>query len=176
MFEIGRDLWVHLLQPLPQHREQGVQNCIRVAFEHLQGGDCTTSLGYPCQCFLTHTAQKCFLMLRWNLLCSSLCTLPLILVLDTPENSCLRPLCNLPQLFVRCDKVPLILFFFRVSSPPGSLGLSSWDRCSCPLITCWTLTRSSTSLLYWGALQMWLHQLWVERKEHLSWPACELFA
>lgn len=137
MFEIGRDLWAHLLQPLPQHLEWDIQDCIRVAVEDLQGGGCTTYLGYLCQCFVTHTAQKCSLMLGWNLLCSSLCTLPLILALDASENSFLWPLCNLPQLFVHCDRVFLILCFFRVGSPPSSLSFSSWERCSCPLITCW---------------------------------------
>lgn len=44
-----------LLKPL-------AQAYIQVTFEYLQRGDPTNSLGNPCQCFVTHMVQKCFLM------------------------------------------------------------------------------------------------------------------
>ena len=49
----------------------------------LQGGDPTTSMGNPCQCSVTHTAQKCFPKVRGNLLGSSSCLFPLALALGT---------------------------------------------------------------------------------------------
>ena len=50
-------------------------------------GDSTTSLGNLCQCLVTLTAKKCLLMFRANLLCFSLCPLPLVLSLGTTEES-----------------------------------------------------------------------------------------
>ncbi len=46
MAEVGRDLWVHLAQPLLQHSEQGAQGHIYVTFGDLQGEDSTVS-GQP---------------------------------------------------------------------------------------------------------------------------------
>lgn len=50
-------------------------------------GDSITPMGNLCQCSITHTVKKQFLMFRWNILGSSLCTLPLVLSLDTNEMS-----------------------------------------------------------------------------------------
>ena len=50
-------------------------------------GDYTTSLGSLCQCSVTFPVKKCFLMFRGNLLCFSLCPLPLVLSLGTTEKS-----------------------------------------------------------------------------------------
>jgi len=47
----------------------------------------TTSLGNLCHCSVTRTVKMCFLMFRQNLLCFSLCLLPLILSLDITEKS-----------------------------------------------------------------------------------------
>ena len=35
-------------------------------------GDSTTSLGKLCQCLVTLTVKKCFLMFIWHLLCLNL--------------------------------------------------------------------------------------------------------
>ena len=43
-------------------------------------GDSTTSLGSLFQCSAIHEVKKFFLIFRWNLLCSSLCPLPLIII------------------------------------------------------------------------------------------------
>ena len=50
-------------------------------------GDSTTSLGSLCQCSATLTVTECFLMFRGNLLCVSLCPLPLVLSLGTAGKS-----------------------------------------------------------------------------------------
>lgn len=54
------------------------------------------------------------------------------------------------------DEIHLSLPFYRLNSP-GSLSLSSQDRCSCPSITLMgardrILSAMSMSFLYWGAL------------------------
>jgi len=50
MAEVGRNLWVHLLQPLlkQEHPQKGAQNHIQVDFEDLQVEDSTTSLDNLC--------------------------------------------------------------------------------------------------------------------------------
>ena len=50
-------------------------------------GNSTTPLGNLCQCSATLAGKKCFLMFRGNLLCFSLCPLPLVLALGTAEKS-----------------------------------------------------------------------------------------
>ena len=49
--------------------------------------DCKILLGNLFQGSVTLTVKKCFLMIRGNLLCFSLCPLPLILSLGTVEKS-----------------------------------------------------------------------------------------
>jgi len=81
MVEVGRDLWVPLVQSLlkQRHLQQSAQDHIQVAFGDLQRGEPTaslgtlTSLGNLSQCSVTCTAQESFLMFRGNLLGSSLC-------------------------------------------------------------------------------------------------------
>ena len=62
MAEVGRELWVHLIQSLLQrgHTEQGVQ----VASEDLQGGDSSASLGSLSQCSILHATKKCLSFLK----------------------------------------------------------------------------------------------------------------
>ncbi|XP_074997864.1 armadillo repeat-containing protein 1 isoform X2 [Calonectris borealis] len=52
-----------------------------------KGGDSTTSLANLCQCSVTLTVKKCFLLFRGNLLSSSVCPLRLVLSLGTTEKS-----------------------------------------------------------------------------------------
>jgi len=47
----------------------------------------TSSLGNLCQCLVTLTMKKCFLVFRWNCLYISLCPLPLVLALGTTGKS-----------------------------------------------------------------------------------------
>lgn len=75
-----------------------------------------------CQCSVTHTAQKCFLIFRGNFLCSSLCPLPLVLELS------MAALCSLfahfLQVFIDIDLIihQYILFqtmHFQISVSPS---------------------------------------------------------
>ena len=50
-------------------------------------GDSAVSLGNLCQCSVTLTVIKCFLMFRGNLLCFRLCPRPLFLALNTTGKS-----------------------------------------------------------------------------------------
>lgn len=56
--------------------EQVAQDYVQMVLEELQGGNLTTSPGSLFQCSVTIQMKKCFLMFRWNFLCSSLCLLP----------------------------------------------------------------------------------------------------
>ena len=60
LVEVGWDLWVHLVQLLLKkgHLQQGAQEHILVAFEDIQVGESTTSLGNLCQCSGTLTVKK----------------------------------------------------------------------------------------------------------------------
>jgi len=70
MGEVGRHLWVHVVQLLLQqgHSEQGDQGHAQAALGDHQGGDSTVFLGNLSQCPITSIAQKCFLVFRRNLL------------------------------------------------------------------------------------------------------------
>jgi len=63
------------------------QDHVQTAFEYLQGGRLTTSLGNLCQCLVTLTVKECFLMCGWNLLHFSWCPLPLALSLGKTKES-----------------------------------------------------------------------------------------
>jgi len=67
-----------------------------VAYEDPQGGHSTASWRNLCCCSITHTIQKHFLLLRENLLCYSLCSLPFVLVLGTAEMSLALSSSHLP--------------------------------------------------------------------------------
>lgn len=82
----------HLGQPQIKQGppEQGARDPVQATFEDLQGGDSTASLCslshlHLCQCSVTCTVKKCFLMFRQNLLCSNSWPLPLVLTQDTTE-------------------------------------------------------------------------------------------
>lgn len=56
------------------------QDFVLLAFEPLKAiWMLYNSLGYHCQCLVTLMVKKCFLFLRQNLLCFSLCLVLLIL-------------------------------------------------------------------------------------------------
>ncbi|KAK4817104.1 hypothetical protein QYF61_027967 [Mycteria americana] len=84
-------------------------------------GDSTTSLGSLCQCLVIHTGKKCFLRFRRNLLCFSLCPLPLVLSLGTTEKT--LALSSLQPPF-RVMRFPLRLLFSRLNTH-SSLSFSS---------------------------------------------------
>ena len=67
-----------------------------------------TSLGNLFQCSIALTVKKYFLMFRGNLLCFSLCPLPLVLSLGTTDKS-LAP--SSLQVFTYIDDIPLSLLF-----------------------------------------------------------------
>jgi len=109
-------------------------------------------------------------MFRENLLCSSLCPLPLLLSLGTTEKSLSSFSLHFPfRYFYVLITFPLIFLF------PKRNNVSLWDRYSTSLMIfitlCWTLSSMSMSSELDTVLQMWHHQSWLEGKGHLSWPA-----
>ena len=100
--------------------EQGAQAHVQVAYGDLQGGDSTTSQGNLSLFSVTWTALKYFLMLRGNLLCSSLCPLPLFLALgNTGKNlvpTSLHLPCFLPPIYRQWRDPPELFLLWQVSS------------------------------------------------------------
>lgn len=74
-----------LLRHVPQSRSHR-QWVSMLVFNICGEGNTTTSLGCLLQCSTTLTV-KFFLVLVWNFLCSSSCSLPLVLPLHTTKNS-----------------------------------------------------------------------------------------
>lgn len=89
LVEVGGTTGSHLVQTSAQvgTPRKGCPNRVQESFEALQGGDSSTSLDNLCQGFVTCTAQKYCLVFKGNILCSSLCPLPLLLSLGTTEKS-----------------------------------------------------------------------------------------
>lgn len=75
--EMGRNIWIHLDQPLLRHghTEQGTQAHVQTALKNSKE-ETPQHLGRLYQCSLTHATQNFFLIFRGSLLCSSLCLLP----------------------------------------------------------------------------------------------------
>lgn len=77
----------HLPQPLPKQGHPGCPESCPGSFWRSRRRDSNASLGNKCQQPITCTAQQCFLMFRWTLLCSALCPLPIALALGTTKNN-----------------------------------------------------------------------------------------
>ncbi|XP_052646855.1 uncharacterized protein LOC128143559 [Harpia harpyja] len=75
----------HLVQHPCSSLHQQPRTVSRQIVTVSKDGDSTTSLGNLCQSLVTLTLKKCFLMFRGNLLCFSLCPLPLVLLLGATE-------------------------------------------------------------------------------------------
>jgi len=86
MVGVGRDLWGSS-SPTPLLKQGHLQQAAQDLVQADREGDSTTSLGSLFQCSVTLRGKKFFLMFRWNLLCFSLCPLPLVLSLGTTEKS-----------------------------------------------------------------------------------------
>ena len=98
------------------HPEQGAQAHIQAASGDLQGGDLTAS-GQPVPLLRHCTAQKCFLVVRGNLPCFSLCPLP------NTNKVCSTFHCN--TCFFDTPLIVLFFFFFFHSHHRGFNG---WRR------------------------------------------------
>ena len=139
-----------------RHLEQGAQDHVLVAFEDHQGGESTTSVGNFCQCSINKTACKCFLMIRWNLLCSSLCPLPLALVLSTSEKSTATSSLQPPFRYLYTLFRPALNLVFSSLNSPSSPSFSSQERSYSSFTILvpfhWPLFSMPRSLLFWDPL------------------------
>ena len=93
------------------HPEQGAQAHIQAASGDLQGGDLTAS-GQPVPLLRHCTAQKCFLVVRGNLLCFSLCPLP------NTNKVCFHEMFSTFHCNTCFFDTPLIVLFFSSFSTP----------------------------------------------------------
>lgn len=103
---------------------------------------------------------KCFPVFRWNLMCSNLHPLPLVLSVHSThhgEESCSLVFSDSHHVFTDVSKVLLTLLFPRLNSH-SSLSFCSYKRGSCALIIFVSLrgtcSAKSISAFYWGA-QNW---------------------
>ena len=78
--------------PYSRSRRQVSRQVLNISRE----GNFTTPLGSLFQCSATLTVKKFILMFKWNFLCSSLCSLPLVLLLGTTKKSLAPPTCHPP--------------------------------------------------------------------------------
>ena len=133
----GRDLCVPQAQALLQqeHPEQGVQGHIQAALEDLQGGSLTAP-GQPVPVLHHLHSAAVLLVFRGDLLCFSLCLLPLFLALGITEQSLAQPPFTLPsdpQFFITDIKT-------RQKKTANFLSSGSWR---------FVLPVQSPDLLYW---------------------------
>lgn len=136
--------------------------------------DLITSLGHLLQCLTTLTVKGFFLMLKWNLLYFSLCPLPLALSLSTTEKSLGA---SLYQIFIHADKTP-----WTCSSPGWKIqtlsASSHTSDAAAPSPRLWPCTGLIPTCPCLSGTEKPQHSIpgifpqgWVERKDHLPWPA-----
>lgn len=108
-------------------------------------------------------------MFRWNLLCSSLSSLPFVQSMGAAEN------CN--QVFTHIERVSLSSPFYS----PFSLSLLSYIRCSSPLSIFMTLFQIPYGFNYvhifllLGSPELDMSfQCWVEGKDRISQPGSNI--
>ena len=113
-------------------------------------GKSTTSGVNLLQCSVTLREKKCFLMFRGNILCLSLCPVPLVLSLGSTRESLAPFSLHLPFRYWWDPPWD----FSLLNSPSSLISLPPHEKCFSPLITVvvalWTLSSMSMSLLYWG--------------------------
>ena len=73
--------------PEQEYLDKVIQEHIQAGFECLHRRRPQSLSGQPVQCSVTLTVNKVFLVFVWNLLCSSLYPLPLVLSLDITKRS-----------------------------------------------------------------------------------------
>ena len=90
MLGIGRDL-ERSSSPIPlpeqEHLYEVTRECVQRVLNVSRVGDSTHPLGSRFQCSVTLTEKKFLLKSKWNLLCSCLNPLPLVLALAVTEKS-----------------------------------------------------------------------------------------
>lgn len=94
--------------------------------------DATNPVGNLCWWSVTLTVKKCFLMYRGNILCFTLCLLPLVLALGTTEKS-LGPFLHPPFRYLYMLVRSLLIFLFSRWISLSSPSLTPQERCSSPL-------------------------------------------
>jgi len=80
------------------HIQLVAQDCVQMGFEYSGDGNSTASLGNLCQCSVTLTMRKCFLMFGRNLLVFQFLLIVSGLIREHHwKKNWLIPLCTLPS-------------------------------------------------------------------------------
>lgn len=79
------------------HLKLLAQDHVQMTFQSFQEGTLHNLSGQPLQYSVTLSVKNCFLMFRWNVLCSSLYPLPLVCHWSQVRRVWLCPLCTLPS-------------------------------------------------------------------------------
>lgn len=121
--EANRHLWSLSVQPCSQQGqpELAAQDHLQPGFEYLQGWRLLSNSLHT-----TLTAQKLFLMFKWNFLYFSFCPLPLSCHWALLRRICFSLLYSFYQVFMHMGKVPLSLLMSGINSH-CSLSLLLWD-------------------------------------------------
>lgn len=127
--EVGRDLCVHLSNPCSSMNTRSrVLRCMsRWLLE--MSKETPQHLSNLCQCSVICTVKKLLWMSRRNLVCSSLCPLPLPgtgLHQKRPASFFLTPS---PQIFMHISETPSLSLYFSLQSSSSSLSLPSYVKC-----------------------------------------------
>lgn len=145
--------------------------------------DSTTSVGNLCQCFTILTVKKYFIVFGRNYMLFNLCSLPLVLLVDTAGKSLSLSFSFPPIKFIHTDAISLNLLFSRLNRP-SSQPLFTWKMLDSLNHLCGpflALTLLQHIFLLLGnpdldpALQMWPYQCWVKVKNHFPQLASNTF-
>lgn len=167
MVGVGSHLW-RSSGPLPPqagpHRASCQGPCSDGFLNIYTDGDPTASLGNPCQCSITLTVKKCFLVFKWNLMCFSSCLVPFVLSLGTTERN-LAP----------SSSFPLIRCLHTLGRSPQSFLFSGKEA------EHWDTVRTFWGLSYAGLKANWRQGnnspcLWYARPVSPLTPSCSLSA
>lgn len=127
MSESGRDLW-RSSGPIPLLKQGNLQPAaqdhIQTAFDSFQHGRLHNISAQPVPLLSPLTVKQFFLMFRGNILCFSLCQLPLVLSLGTTEKNLARTSLHSSFRYL----YTFSLLFSRLHSH-SSLSLSSNKKC-----------------------------------------------
>ena len=142
---VGRDLkWSPSPTPYNRSRRWASRQVLNISIEE----DSKSSLGNLFQCYVIFTVKKFFCIFVWNFLHSSFRPVLLVLSLCITEKSLAKSVClPSPSNIEKHLSDTLSLLFPRLNRP-RLLSLSSYGRCSRPLIIfvalCLTPRRSLT--------------------------------
>lgn len=116
-------------QSKPPAEDRLFTTMLSKVFNISRDGDSIAFLGNLCQCTVTLTVKKYFLMFRGNPLCFSLCSVLLVLSLGTTEKSLTDslPFSSCLQGYIHITKIPPPSLLFTRLNEDSHFCFSSWE-------------------------------------------------